>query len=111
MIMRILAFSRASRLLLVPLFAACLCFPAQAKRKDVVIMNNGDHFTGQVKSLKSGLLYVETDYVSGNIGLDWTQVQSVTSTATYHITLNNGQRLDGQIEKDAAKDADFLIRE
>jgi hypothetical protein len=42
------------------------CSAAQAKRKDVVNMNNGDHFTGQVKRLQNGLLYVETDYVSGN---------------------------------------------
>ncbi|HKM90642.1 MAG TPA: hypothetical protein VJX29_08505 [Candidatus Acidoferrales bacterium] len=46
--------------LLAALFA-CPCSPAQAKRQDVVIMNNGDHFTGQVKSLQNGLLYVETD--------------------------------------------------
>lgn len=114
MITRILAFSRASRLLFVPLFAACLCFPAQAKRKDVVIMNNGDHFTGEVKRLENGLLYVETDYVAGNIGLDWNQVLSVQSTATYRITLNNGKRLEGKIEKvtgEKAQDHDFVIQE
>src|SRR5208282_4615495 len=99
--------------LLVPLLA-CLCSPAQAKRKDVVIMNNGDHFTGEVKGLQNGLLYVETDYVSGKIGLDWNQVQSVQSTATYRIVLNNGKRLEGKIEKNSgegAKTEDFLIRE
>src|SRR5271163_2242277 len=114
MMMRILAFSRASRLMFVPLFVACLCFPAQAKRKDVVIMNNGDHFTGEVKRLQNGLLYVETDYVSSNIGVDWNQVQSIQSTANYRIVLNNGQRFAGKIEKDSganAKTEDFLIRE
>jgi hypothetical protein len=114
MMIRILAFPRASGILfLVPLLA-CFCSPAHAKRKDVVIMNNGDHFTGQVKRLQNGLLYVETDYVSGNIGLDWNQVQSVQSTATYRIVLNNGQRLEGKIEKQSgekAKTGDFLIRE
>ncbi|MGC2739407.1 MAG: hypothetical protein WA274_16035, partial [Candidatus Acidiferrales bacterium] len=60
---------------------AFLCVPAQAKRKDVVIMKNGDHFTGEVSKLKNGLLYVSTDYVSSDIGLDWNQVQSVQSTA------------------------------
>src|SRR5271167_4659986 len=107
-------YPRASRiLLLAPLFV-CLCFPAQAKRKDTVIMNNGDHFTGEVKSLQNGLLYVKTDYVSDKIGLDWNQVQLVESTATYHIVLNNGQRLEGQIEKNTGEKAeseDFLIRE
>src|SRR5208282_4549691 len=92
-------FPRASRIILLAALFACLCSPAQAKRKDVVIMNNGDHFTGEVKGLQNGLLYVETDYVSGKIGLDWNQVQSVESTASYRIILNNGRRLEGNIEK------------
>ncbi len=98
-------------------FAPLLAYassPAKAMRKDVVVMNNGDHFTGEVKSLQNGLLFVETEYVSGNIGLDWNQVVSVQTTATYRIVLNNGQRLDGKIEKDSGtkgKTHDFLIRE
>jgi len=114
MIIRILAFPRARRILLFIPLLACFCSPAQAKRKDVVVMNNGDHITGQVKRLQNGLLFVETDYVSGNIGLDWNQVQSVQSTATYRIVLNNGQRLEGSIEKQSGEKAeteDFLIRE
>ncbi len=46
--------------------------------------------------------------------LDWNQVQSVKSTATYRIVLNNGQILEGKIEKDSAgngKSEDFLIHE
>ncbi|MGC2527313.1 MAG: DUF481 domain-containing protein [Candidatus Acidiferrum sp.] len=85
-----------------------------AKRKDIIIMNNGDHFTGQIKRLQNGLLYVETDYASGNIALDWVQVKSVESTATYRIVLNSGQRLEGKIEKASGEKAnteDFLIRE
>ena len=57
---------------------------------------------------------METDYVSTNIGLDWNQVQSVESTATYRIVLNNGKRFEGKIEKTSgAKGSteDFLIRE
>jgi hypothetical protein len=114
MIIVILLYPRASRILLLVFLMVCFCFPAQAKRKDVVIMNNGDHFTGQVKRLQNGLLYIETDYVSGNIGLDWDQVQSIQSSATYRIVLNNGQRLEGKIEKqpgEKAKTEDFLIRE
>jgi putative salt-induced outer membrane protein YdiY len=108
------AFPRRSRIFLLALLLACFSSPAQAKRKDVVTMNNGDHFTGQVKRLQNGLLYIETDYVSGNIGLDWSQVQSVQSTATYRIVLNNGQRLVGKIEKQSGEKPnteDFLIRE
>src|SRR5271156_7210700 len=112
--LRILAFSRASRFLFVPLFAAWLCFPAQAKRKDIVVMNNGDHFTGEVKRLENGLLYVERDYVAGNIVLDWNQMHSVQSIAAYRIVLNNGTRPEGKIEKvpgEKAKDHDVLNHE
>lgn len=114
MIMRIWPRHRCRWIVLLgPLFA-CLCPSAQAKRRDVVVMSNGDHFTGEVKRLQNGLLFVETEYVSGNIGLDWNQVQSVQTTATYRIVLNNGQRLDGKIEKgprDGATTTDLLIRE
>jgi len=111
---RILWFFRTRRVFLLVLLVACSYLPAQAKRKDVVIINNGDHFTGQVKRLENGLLYIENDYVSGNIGLDWNQVQSVESTATYRIVLNDGRRLEGKIEKhtvEKEKKEDFVIRE
>ena len=111
---RILWFFLARRVFLLALFVACSSLSAQAKRKDVVIMNNGDHFTGQVKRLENGLLFIETDYVSGNIGLDWNQVQSVESSATYRIVLNDGRRLEGKIEKHTVgkeKKEDFVIRE
>lgn len=114
MIIRILAFRRVGRFLSLALLGAFLCVSAQAKRKDVVVMNNGDHFTGEVKRLENGLLFIETPYASGSIGLDWSQVVSVESTATYRIVLNSGQRLVGRIEKNSgekAKEADFLIRE
>jgi hypothetical protein len=105
---------RVNRVVVLVALWAFLCVPAQAKRKDVVIMNNGDHFTGEVDRLQNGLLYVSTDYVSGNIGLDWNQVQSVQITATFRILLTNGKRFEGKIEKyssDHAKTEDFLICE
>src|SRR5271156_4272132 len=101
----IFRFLRASSLSFLAFLLSCFPSPAQEKRRDVVVMNNGDHFTGKVKRLQNGLLYVETDYVSGNIGLDWNQVESVQSTATYRITLNNGKRLEGKIEKQSGEAA------
>jgi putative salt-induced outer membrane protein YdiY len=110
----ILHFHGANRIFIFASLLACLCSSVQGARKDVIIMNNGDHFTGQIKRLENGLLYIETDYASGKIGLDWNQVRSVESTATYHIVLNNGQRIAGKIQKDSGAKAqadDFLIRE
>ena len=108
------AFPRTNRVVLLVALWTFLCVPVQAKRKDLVVMNNGDRFTGEVKRLQDGFLYVSTDYVSGSIGLDWNQVKSVQSTATYRIVLTNGKRLEGKIEKhssDSSNTEDFLIRE
>jgi putative salt-induced outer membrane protein YdiY len=85
---------------------------AQAKRHDLVIMKNGDHLTGEVKRLENGTLYVDLDYVSGSVGLDWRQVDKVQSTATYQIVLNNGNHVAGNIEKAPATETpgnDFEI--
>jgi len=101
----ILPFLRASCFFLVVLLLAFLGSSARSTRKDVVVMNNGDHFTGQVKRLQNGLLFLETDYVSGNIALDWNQVQSVQSTAIYRIVLNNGKILEGKIERASGEKA------
>jgi hypothetical protein len=88
-------------------------WPAQAtSRKDVVTMNNGDRFTGDVKSLQNGVLYVKTDYVDQNIGVDWAQVRTVESSAVYQVTLVNGMHVTGKIRRisaDQAKGKDFVV--
>lgn len=62
-------------------------------------MKNGDHLTGEVKKLESGVLYVGLDYVSGDVGLDWQQVEKVQSCGVYQITLKNGNHYEGTIER------------
>jgi len=114
MILRIRQVLLAVRVLFFALLLLSICLAAEAQHKDVVVMNNGDHFTGQIKRLQDGLLYVETPYVSSNIGLDWNQVKSIESTATYRIVLNNGHRYVGTLAKDFSENkesADFSIRE
>jgi putative salt-induced outer membrane protein YdiY len=85
----------------VTLLIFCACGSASAKtlRGDVVTMKNGDRFTGEVKRLQSGVLYIETDYAANNLAVEWTQVQNVKSTATYLITLSNGTHVTGKLER------------
>ncbi len=114
MIMRTFTFPCMRRSLLLTFLLLFICCPVRARRRDVVVMNNGDHFTGEVKRLQNGLLMVETDYVTGSIALDWNQVESVHSTAVFQIVLNNGKRIVGKFEKvssEKAKEQDFLIHE
>jgi putative salt-induced outer membrane protein YdiY len=89
---------------------ACL---GKVSRHDTIIMKNGDRFTGEVKRLEQGILYIETDYFSGSVGVDWAQIEKIESTATYQVILSGGKRLTGTISKvaaEAAADKDFTVR-
>src|SRR5580704_1985196 len=80
------------------LISASACF-GKVKRHDTVIMKNGDRFTGEVNKLEQGILYIETDYFSGSVGIDWIQVEKVESKATFQVVLSDGKRLTGSISK------------
>jgi putative salt-induced outer membrane protein YdiY len=75
---------------------ACL---AKVSRRDIIVMKNGDRLTGEVKRLEQGVLYVQTDYFSGSVGLDWLQVEKVDCKAMFQIVLSNGNRMTGTITK------------
>jgi hypothetical protein len=71
------AYRPVTRLGLVVLLLGMVWVPAEAKRADTVVMKNGDRLTGEVKKLENGVLYLDTDYVSGSIGLDYLQVARI----------------------------------
>ena len=84
----------------------------KVKRHDTIIMKNGDRLTGEVKKLEQGVLYFETDYFSGSVGLDWQQVEKVESTANFRVVLSGGERLRGSISKveaEVAPNGDFKV--
>jgi putative salt-induced outer membrane protein YdiY len=82
------------------IFAFLICGPAEAKRRaDVIEMKNGDRLSGEVKKLENGILYIETDYFAGSVGVDWSQVASVRSNAAYRVLLKDGNRVEGTIGK------------
>jgi putative salt-induced outer membrane protein YdiY len=90
-----------------------LCATAEAAGKDVVVMKNGDRLTGQVKKLESGVLYLDLDYVSGSVGVDWLQVDKVESSGGFQVLFKNGERVAGTISKVPETEApgkDFEVR-
>jgi len=99
---------------LIEMFSGTACL-AKVNRHDTVIMKNGDRLTGEVKRLEQGILYIETDYFSGSVGVDWLQVEKVESKATFQIVLNDGKRLTGTISRVEAAGAtsvkDFEVHE
>ena len=86
---------------------------AFCKRKDdVVVMNNGDHFTGEIKSLAYGELVFKSDYMDESVHLDWKKVKTLESKDEFIVTLSNGDRIIGVVtqgKKENDDDKTFKI--
>jgi putative salt-induced outer membrane protein YdiY len=75
-----------------------LILPLYAKRKDdVIVMKNGDHFTGEIKGMQRGALSFKASYMSESMSVDWREVAKLTSLDRFIITLTNGDRLTGTL--------------
>src|SRR5207245_10302724 len=70
--------------------------PLFAKSKDdVVVMKNGDKFTGEIKNLQYGELVFKSSYMKDSVHLDWKEVESLQSKDTFIVSLRDGQRVTG----------------
>lgn len=72
--------------------------PLHARDKvDVLVMNNGDRLTCEIKSLSNGVLYVGLDYAQGTIQLDWSKVNHVESKQLFLVRTQSGQIYVGSL--------------
>jgi putative salt-induced outer membrane protein YdiY len=89
------------RIVLIALLLLSAC-PLFGKRKDdVVVMQNGDKFTGEIKNLEHGELSFKSDYMKDSVQLDWTRVEALQSKDSFIVTLSNGTRVTGFIGKES----------
>jgi hypothetical protein len=65
-----------------------------APRTDVVVLLNGDRYTGEIKELVRGKLRLKTD-TADTIYIQWDKVVSVQSQQRLEVDLANGQRFHG----------------
>jgi hypothetical protein len=73
---------------------------ARAQSKDdVVVMKNGDRFTGEIKGLSRGELSFKAKYMVDSVRLDWKDVDRLQSGNSFLISLANGNRYTGRIEE------------
>jgi putative salt-induced outer membrane protein YdiY len=95
--MRIAIATIAALLMLVP--------ATLAKRKDdVVVMKNGDRFTGEIKRLEEGKLIFSASYMASDVVLDWTKVERLESKDEFNVYLTSGGVHTGVIQKTSATD-------
>src|SRR3954454_17315964 len=73
---------------------------AWAKRNDdVVVMKNGDRFTGEIKRLEDGKLIFSAPYMKDAVSLDWRQVDRLESKDLFNVYLTNGGVRTGVVNK------------
>ncbi|MFL5523277.1 MAG: hypothetical protein ACJ8AF_04120 [Gemmatimonadaceae bacterium] len=76
----------------------CFCRPgtAEAQKTDSVWIRNGDRITGEVKSVRRGLLKYSTDDLS-TINIEWDKVLRIRSRATFEVQVRSGQKYFGNL--------------
>jgi hypothetical protein len=77
------------------LLAVMASAPALAAKTDVVVLQNGDRVTGEIKQLSYGQLEFKTDDM-GTIYIEWDKIASVTTTQQLQLELANGGRVVGR---------------
>src|SRR5271154_705393 len=71
--------------------AGFLASPGFSRPKiDVIVMNNGDRITGEIKNLQNGVLHVDLDYVDGTIQINWLKVARMESKLLFRVSLQDG---------------------
>ena len=70
--------------------------PLLARDKvDVLVMNNGDKLTCEIKALDKGVLYIGLDYTQGTVQVDWSKVRSVNSRQLFLVSIQDGRSFTG----------------
>ena len=74
-----------------------MSLPALGRDKtDVVILKNGDHITGEIKSLARGKMSLSTDSM-GTVSIEWEDVERVTSQWVFEVETETGLRTFGSL--------------
>ncbi|MCH7805202.1 MAG: DUF481 domain-containing protein [Acidobacteria bacterium] len=65
-------------------------------KTDVIVLKNGDHVTGEIKSLDRGKLSLSTDSM-GTVQIEWEDVERVTSQWVFEVETEMGLRSFGSL--------------
>ncbi len=88
---------------LVPLLLS-LAFPLSAlaarPKTDLVVLNNGDRLTGEIKGLSRGRLSLDVSAM-GIVSIKWDRVTEVTTAFSYQVETESGERLLGTLSSAA----------
>ena len=74
-----------------------------AQKTDMVIMNNGDRITGEVKKLEYGLVTFKTDD-AGTLSIKWDKIVSLTAKETFEVETEEGNVYFGSLLESSLPD-------
>src|SRR5271165_3505543 len=67
-------------------------------KTDVLVMNNGDRITCEIKSLSAGSLSINVDYIQSTAAVDWSKVHHVESKQLFIVKSEDGSVYEGLIK-------------
>jgi putative salt-induced outer membrane protein YdiY len=86
------------RILILTLIGLPLVVGLEARPKtDVVILENGDHITGEIKKLERGKLKLKTDWM-GTLEIEWKRIEKIESEFFFEVELSSGVKHFGSIK-------------
>jgi hypothetical protein len=68
-----------------------------AQRTDIIIMNNGDHITGEIKKLQYGIVTFKTDD-AGTLSIKWDKIRHLISTDIFEVQVQDGRNYYGSLD-------------
>ena len=71
-----------------------------APKTDVIVLNNGDRLTVEIKGLSRGRLTVKTDAL-GTPNVDWGDIVGLVSNRSYEVEVADGRRYYGSLVEGA----------
>ncbi len=80
------------------LLALLVAAPLFARDKsDVIIMNNGDRVTFEIKGLDADTLFISVDYILNTLSVDWSKVDHVESKQMFIVKTQDGLVYSGAL--------------
>ncbi len=76
-------------------------------KTDVLIMENGDRFTCEIKRLERGKLEVSTSYM-GTVYVEWNDIASVSSQHVFEVETQEGKRFFGSLDSSQADEIEVV---
>lgn len=74
------------------------------ENKDVIVMKNGDRFTGEIKGLSAGVLSVDLSYVDGTLSVQWSKVAHLESDRLFLVQTESGEVYTGKLSTSGVSD-------